>query len=107
MPALLWVILLSVFWVDGVATLTKRLLHGKPPYKAHREHAYQRAVQAGYSHGQVTSTIMLINVLLAGVGFMVCFWSVALLPVVFLVEGLLFLLWWYFSRKKGRAGFGE
>jgi len=107
MPLLVWVILLSVFWVDGVATLTKRLLRGKPPYEAHREHAYQRAVQHGYTHRQVTTTIMLINVLLASAGFMVCFWSVALLPVVFLVEGLLFVLWWRFSREKGQAGFGE
>ena len=90
MPVLVWVILLSVFWIDGVATLTKRLLHGKPPYEAHREHAYQRAVQTGYSHQQVTTTIMLINFLLAGVGFMLWHWQTAMLPGLFLVEGLLF-----------------
>ena len=97
-PVLIWVVLLSVFWVDGVATLTKRLLHGKPPYEAHREHAYQRAVQRGYSHQQVTMTILLINVVLAGFGFLVWHWPVALLPVVFLVGGSLLVLWWYFSR---------
>jgi len=98
MPVLVWVILLSVFWVDGVATLTKRLLRGEPPYKAHREHAYQRAVQHGYSHRQVTTAILLINTLLAGFGFMVWYWPIVLLPVVFCVGGLLFGLWWYFSR---------
>jgi len=94
MPVLVWVILLSVFWVDGVATLTRRLLHGEPPYKAHREHAYQRAVQAGYSHRQVTTIIMLINVLLAGIGFIAWRWSVMLLPIVFLVGSALFVAWW-------------
>ena len=97
-PLLIWVVLLSVFLVDGFATLTRRLLHGEPPYKAHREHAYQRAVQKGYSHRQVTMSILMINALLAGFGFMAWRWPVALLPVVFLAGGLLFVLWWYFSR---------
>jgi Fuc2NAc and GlcNAc transferase len=93
-----WVILLSVFWVDGVATLTKRLLRGKPPYEAHREHAYQRAVQAGYSHRQVTLTILLINLALGGVGFLAWRWPVLLLPVVLVVYALLFMAWWHFSH---------
>jgi len=98
MPVLIWVILLSVFWVDGVATLTKRLVHDKPPYEAHREHAYQRAVQTGYSHRQVTTTIMLINTLLAGLGFMAWHWPTLLLPVMLAVFGSLFVVWWRFSR---------
>ena len=98
MPLLILGVLLSVFLVDGFATLTRRLIHGEPPYKAHREHAYQRAVQKGYSHQQVTMTILLINVVLAGFGFMVWHWPVALLPVVFLVGGSLLVLWWYLSR---------
>ena len=98
MPVLVWVILLSVFWVDGVATLTKRLLRGKPPYEAHREHAYQRAVQAGYSHQQVTLTILLIDLAVGGLGFLAWRWPVLLLPVVLAVYGLLFMAWWRFSQ---------
>ena len=98
MPILVWVILLSVFWIDGVATLTKRLLHGKPPYEAHREHAYQRAVQHGYSHRQVTSTILLVDLVLGGLGFLAWRWPIALLPVLLAVCGLLFVVWWDFSR---------
>jgi len=97
-PVLVWVILLSVFWVDGVATLTKRLLHRKPPYEAHREHAYQRAVQEGHSHRQVTSTILLVDLALGGLGFLAWRWPVSLLPVLLLVSGLLFMVWWRFSR---------
>ena len=98
MPVLVWVILLSVFWVDGVATLTKRLLHGKPPYEAHREHAYQRAVQAGYSHRQVTTVILLIDITLGGLGFVAWRWPTLLLPVTLAVFGSLFVVWWRFSR---------
>ena len=103
MPLLVWVILLSVFWVDGVATLTKRLLHGKPPYEAHREHAYQRAVQHGYSHRQVTSIILLVDFALGGLGFLAWRWPIALLPILLAVCGLLFMAWWHFSRQKGRG----
>ena len=98
MPVLVWVILLSVFWVDGVATLTKRLLRGKAPYEAHREHAYQRAVQAGYSHQQVTLTILLIDLALGGLGFLAWRWPVLLLPVVLAVYVSLFTTWWHFSH---------
>jgi len=97
-PLLIWVILLSVFLVDGIATLTNRLIHGEPPYKAHREHAYQHAVQAGYNHQQVTSTILLVDLALGGLGFLAWRWPVFLLPVMLLVCGLLFVLWLRFSR---------
>lgn len=97
-PLLIWIVLLAVFWIDGIATLTNRLIHREPPYKAHREHAYQRAVQEGYSHRQVTMAILLSDVLLAGFGFVAWYWPIVLLPIVFLVGGLLFVLWWYFSR---------
>ncbi len=97
-PVLVWVLLLSVFWVDGVATLTKRLLRGKPPYEAHREHAYQRAVQAGYSHQQVTLTILLIDSALGGLAFLAWRWPALLLPVVPTVYVSLFITWWHFSH---------
>jgi len=105
MPILVWVILLSVFWVDGVATLTKRLLHGKPPYEAHREHAYQRAVQMGYSHKQVTSAILLVDLALGGFGFLTWRWPVLLLPVTLTIFGSLFVVWWHFSRERGHGAF--
>jgi len=98
MPLLVWVILLSVFWVDGVATLTKRLLHGKPPYEAHREHAYQRAVRHGYTHRQVTMAILLVDFALGGLGFLAWRWTVLLLPVMLAIFGSLFVVWWRFSR---------
>jgi Fuc2NAc and GlcNAc transferase len=98
MPVLIWAILLSVFWVDGVATLAKRLLRGEAPYKAHREHAYQRAVQAGYSHRQVTSSILLVDLALGGLGFLAWRWPVLLFPVVLAVYVSLFIAWWHFSH---------
>lgn len=65
-PALLvWVTLLAVFIFDATVTLVRRVLHGEQWYSAHRSHAYQRAVQAGWSHARVTGAVIFINLALA------------------------------------------
>ena len=40
----------SPFVADATLTLTKRLLHGRSIWQAHREHYYQRLVRMGYGH---------------------------------------------------------
>jgi Fuc2NAc and GlcNAc transferase len=57
LPAVLWLVLLGPFFVDATVTLLRRLARGDRWFVAHRSHAYQRAVQAGCSHGRVTSTV--------------------------------------------------
>lgn len=64
-PLLVWMILLGVFIVDATATLIHRFLKGEEWYQAHRSHAYQRAVQAGYSHRTVTTAVLGLNCVLA------------------------------------------
>jgi Fuc2NAc and GlcNAc transferase len=64
-PLVLWILLIAVFVFDATVTLVRRVLRGERWYAAHRTHAYQRAVQAGWSHGQVTSIVLLLNVTLA------------------------------------------
>jgi UDP-N-acetylmuramyl pentapeptide phosphotransferase/UDP-N-acetylglucosamine-1-phosphate transferase len=46
--------LLAPFLFDGLVTLGRRMLRGERWYAAHRSHYYQRLVQRGMSHGQVT-----------------------------------------------------
>lgn len=65
MPLLLWVLLLGAFVFDATVTLCRRIAHGERWYHAHHSHAYQRMVQAGKSHAQVSSTILVINLALA------------------------------------------
>ena len=52
----LWVGLLvfSPFVVDATWTLVRRAFKGRIPWKAHREHFYQRLVQSGWSHRRTT-----------------------------------------------------
>jgi UDP-N-acetylmuramyl pentapeptide phosphotransferase/UDP-N-acetylglucosamine-1-phosphate transferase len=40
---------------DGVYTFLRRLRRGEPVWKPHRSHLYQRLVQSGWSHAQVSS----------------------------------------------------
>lgn len=43
------VLVFSPFIADATVTLVRRLLRGAPVWRAHREHAYQRLVLAGWS----------------------------------------------------------
>lgn len=96
LPALLWFILLAVFIIDATATLCLRIIQKKRWYEPHHEHAYQIAVQTGYSHGRVTRTVMIIDGLLGIVGFAAVFSGLPLLLAITIVILPLILLWGYF-----------
>jgi Fuc2NAc and GlcNAc transferase len=75
LPALVWIVLYAVFATDATVTLLRRAWRGDRWYSAHRSHAYQRAVQAGWSHARVTTTVLLLNV---GLGLLA--WRAAVRP---------------------------
>ncbi len=103
-PLIVWMMLLAVFIVDATATLTRRVVNGERWFEAHRSHAYQRAVQAGYSHRNVTVAVMGLNALLAVAATGV--WLVpALFPVVLVVTaGGLVGVWYRFCcSRTGRC----
>lgn len=64
-PLLAWVLLFGVFIFDATVTLVRRLVRGERVSQAHRRHAYQRAVQAGWSHALVTSAAVALTALLS------------------------------------------
>lgn len=66
LPLMAWVGLALLFIVDATTTLARRLFRREKVYAAHRQHAYQRAVAAGYSHATVTLAAVAINGVLAG-----------------------------------------
>ena len=59
------------FFVDATVTLLRRMLRGDRWYAAHRAHAYQRAVQAGWSHRRVTIIMAGLSAILAAAGYLV------------------------------------
>lgn len=64
---LYWVGLSAVFVVDATATLARRLARRERVTDAHRSHAYQRLVRAGWGHARVSGGVLLLNLaLIAG-----------------------------------------
>lgn len=83
-------ILPMYFVADATWTLFRRLARGAKVWEAHREHAYQRAAQAGMSHRRVVVAAGAVNVALVGLALMsVDRPVVALALAVALVAGLL------------------
>lgn len=70
--AIWWLVLASAFFIDATFTLFRRMLRGERLHTAHRNHAYQRAVQAGMSHSAVTGIVIAFNIAL---GLLVFFGS--------------------------------
>ena len=52
------------FLLDATLTLLDRLRRGQRPWRAHRDHAYQRAVLAGLSHARVTLHVAILDIAL-------------------------------------------
>jgi len=100
LPLAAWLILLAAFIVDATCTLIQRMFTGQRWYTAHRSHVYQRLVQAGWSHGKVTVSILALNLfVLAPIA-----WYVATVPEYApILLGTLFLglatLWWVLQRR--------
>lgn len=95
-------LILAVFLVDAGLTLAKRLLAGERWYTAHRQHAYQQLIAAGWPHSRVMALYQAFNVVLVlpavvlGVLYPTTAWP--LTGVVYLV---MIAFWWNKSLKTG------
>ena len=58
------VLLMQVFLVDTGLTLIDRIRRRQQWYTSHRDHAYQKLLQHGWSHAQVMGLYLLLNVVL-------------------------------------------
>jgi Fuc2NAc and GlcNAc transferase len=85
-----WLILTSVFWFDATITLFRRIKNKEKLSLAHRKHAYQRIVQAGFSHQKTTLWAFAINV--AGLGLAWLANTFKTYSLAFLVLDILILL---------------
>ncbi|MBL8979222.1 MAG: glycosyl transferase, partial [Gemmatimonadetes bacterium] len=94
---LIWLMTGGVFLGDATLTLVRRMLRGERWYAAHKSHAYQRAVQSGWSHQRVSAAALFLCLVGAGLGWVALrypawqWWAVAtegalLLGVYLLVE---------------------
>jgi Fuc2NAc and GlcNAc transferase len=74
----------SLFWFDATLTLLRRFLNKEDLSKAHRNHAYQRIVQYGFSHQKTVLFGLFVNVLFFGLALVGVYYK-ALVPLCFLL----------------------
>lgn len=96
LAAVNWAILGSVFVFDATVTLVRRIFRGEAWHSAHRMHAYQRAVLAGYTHAQVTLSVLAINAIMAALLFWyllrpIGYWPIAVVVTMCLVTPYLYV----------------
>lgn len=86
------IILPLYYLVDAGLTLTRRALRGEAVWKAHKEHFYQRAVQRGFTHAQVSTAILAANAVLVVLAFFASDYPLPCLAGAFVTTAGL-LLW--------------
>lgn len=67
---LTWLVLSSLFWFDASYTLYRRFRNKEKLSEAHKKHAYQRIVQAGFSHLKTDAYSIGINILILGLAYL-------------------------------------
>ena len=94
-----WIMLASPFWFDATLTLFRRWRNGENISEAHRKHAYQRIVLAGFSHEKVNLFLVLIN--LINILFISLYRAVKVMQIPIVIITLLFyyLITLYVDRK--------
>ena len=69
------------------------MLRGGRFWMPHREHFYQRPIQAGSSHRRVLAAIALCNLLLLALGFATLYEVLRIPALVLALAGVIALLW--------------
>ena len=87
-----WIILTSLFWFDATLTLFRRWRNKEQLSQAHKKHAYQRIIQAGFSHQKTVIYAIIINILIITIVFLVVSYNLqAIYLLPFILIGLAFI----------------
>ena len=97
-PLVAWLILLALFVADATFTLIRRIARGETWYAAHRAHAYQRLVQAGWTHARVSLFVAFLNVVLAALVVAAIARHELLLPLLLVTAAALGVLYLVVER---------
>jgi UDP-N-acetylmuramyl pentapeptide phosphotransferase/UDP-N-acetylglucosamine-1-phosphate transferase len=77
------------YLADATLTLLRRLVRGERVWQAHREHFYQRATQAGRSHGEVAALVAGTDAVLIALALGATRWPWPALAAAAVAVGLL------------------
>lgn len=92
------------YWVDATATLLARAARGEKIWRAHRQHAYQVAVQAGASHADVAGFIALLNGALVLLALSALAGIIPVRPMIILAVILTLVALWRLHHGLGKRG---
>ena len=105
-PFIIPVILLSMFLLDAVTTLIKRIPKGKEWLEPHRDHVYQRLIKLGLSHIQVTLLYSTLTMISGLIGLLV-YQSNELVSLVLLLGSTVpFIILAFFTHKLEKKRIG-
>jgi Fuc2NAc and GlcNAc transferase len=105
LPLALCLMLAGVFAFDATLTLLRRMARGEPWHQPHRSHAYQRLVQAGSTHAEVSGGVVLVNL---GLGVFAWLAQSGRLPVAIAVlAGIVVLTVLYLAIERRRPMFSD
>jgi UDP-N-acetylmuramyl pentapeptide phosphotransferase/UDP-N-acetylglucosamine-1-phosphate transferase len=96
----IWLILTSVFWFDATITLMRRIKNKENLGQAHRKHAFQRIMQAGFSHQKTVLWAFLLNVIGFGLILLALKFPTYALFLLIIDIAILFLFLRIIDRKK-------
>ncbi len=91
----IWLVLLSLFWVDATLTIIRRYRNKELITIAHKKHAYQRLNQSGWSHKKIVLFALLLNTIFL---LLLLFDNLILIFIFNIV--LLYLINKYIDKKK-------
>lgn len=87
-----WIMLSSVFWFDASLTLFRRLWNGERITQPHKKHAYQRVVQAGFSHLQTDVYALLLNIFILAIVILSNHYQILVFPGLGIIVLVLYLV---------------
>jgi glycosyltransferase WbpL len=105
LPFGLWMVVAGVFVFDATVTLLRRMARGERWYQAHRSHAYQRLVQAGCTHAEVTVGVVLVNLGLGAIAWLALSGRIGVTAAV--LAGIVVLTVLYLAIERRRPMFPD
>ncbi len=94
----IWLMLSSVFWFDATLTLFRRYRNKEKLIIAHRKHAYQRIVQAGFTHQKTVIYAFLLNLII----LLLSYYSLIISQILLLCFAFNMLLLYLIVRQVDR-----
>jgi len=94
-----WLMITSLFWFDATLTLFRRIIHREKLSRAHKKHAYQRIVQAGFSHLRTDIFALMINMFILILLILSFRFEILTIPAFLLILLLLYIITSIIDRK--------